>query len=153
MLYGLVSQMDDETSKVLFRSKKVSKDNLYYACNLAQLANVLKSGDTVYTVSCTRFASVNQVYQFAKFCSEHGVNLRFIAEPYLDIGSGKTWRASVARLVKSMAESEYKAKSMMYKGFKMVDAQWEYAYRCFEMMNLDILAHTFASDGVLHRGS
>ena len=49
MLYGLVSQMDDETSKVLFRSKKVSKDNLYYACNLAQLANVLKSGDTVYT--------------------------------------------------------------------------------------------------------
>ena len=52
-----------------------------------------------------------------------------------------------------MVESEQKAKGMMAQGFKMSDSQWEYAYRCFELMNLDILAHLFSTDGVLKRGS
>ena len=52
-----------------------------------------------------------------------------------------------------MVESEQKAKEMMAQGFKMSDSQWEYAYRCFELMNLDILAHMFSADGVLKRGS
>ena len=42
---------------------------------------------------------------------------------------------------------------MMAQGFKMSDSQWEYTYRCFELMNLDILAHLFSADGVLKRGS
>ena len=50
-------------------------------------------------------------------------------------------------------ESEQKAKGMMAQGFKRSDSQWEYAYRCFELMNLDILAHMFSADGVLKRGS
>ena len=52
-----------------------------------------------------------------------------------------------------MVESEQKAKQMMVNGFKMNDSQWEYTFRCFEMMNLDILSHVFSADGVLKRGS
>lgn len=68
------------------------------------------------------------------------------------MGNGKQWRPAVAKVIDSMAESEQKAKGMMAQGFKMSDSQWEYAYRCFEMMNLDILAHLFSTDGVLKRG-
>ena len=74
-------------------------------------------------------------------------------EPYLDIGNGKQWRPAVAKVIASMVESEQKAKGMMAQGFKMSDSQWEYTYRCFELMNLDILAHLFSADGVLKRGS
>ena len=96
---------------------------------------------------------MRQVYTFARFCHERGIVLHFVAEPYLDIGNGKQWRPAVAKVIASMVESEQKAKVMMAQGFKMSDSQWEYTYRCFEMMNLDILAHLFSADGVLKRGS
>ena len=37
-----------------------------------------------------RFASVRQVYTFARFCHERGIVLHFVAEPYLDIGNERT---------------------------------------------------------------
>ena len=52
-----------------------------------------------------------------------------------------------------MVESEQKAKQLMANGFKMSDSLWEYTYRCFEMMNLDILSHIFSFDSVMKRGS
>lgn len=69
------------------------------------------------------------------------------------MGNGKQWKPAVAKVIASMVESEQKAKGMMAQGFKMSDSQWEYAYRCFELMKLDILAHLFSADGVLKRGS
>ena len=61
--------------------------------------------NVVYTVSCNRFASVRQVYTFARFCHERGIILHFVAEPYLDIGNGKQWRPAVAKVIASMVES------------------------------------------------
>ena len=90
---------------------------------LGELASVLQSGDVVYTVSCNRFASVRQVYTFARFCHERGIVLHFVAEPYLDMGNGKQWRPAVAKVIASMVESEQKAKGMMAQGFKMTDSQ------------------------------
>ncbi|MFW5631108.1 MAG: hypothetical protein ACOCM4_02885 [Acetivibrio ethanolgignens] len=110
--------------------------NIYNAGSLGVLASVLETGDVVYTVSCNRFTSVCQMYIFARFCHERGIILHFADEPYLDIGNGKQWRPAVAKVIASMVESEQKAKGMMAQGFKMSDSQWEYAYRCFEMMNL-----------------
>ena len=142
MIYGFISSLDDETTKVFFRSKKIRGNNIYNAGSLGALTSVLQSGDVVYTVSCNRFASV-----------QRGIILHFVAEPYLDIGNGKQWRPAVAKVIASIVESEQKAKGMMAQGFKMSDSQWEYTYRCFELMNLDILAHLFSADGVLRRGS
>ena len=53
-----------------------------------------------------RFASVRQVYTFARFCHERGIVLHFVAEPYLDMGNGKQWRLAVAKVIASMVESE-----------------------------------------------
>ena len=41
----------------------------------------------------------------------------------------------------------------MTEGFRMTNEQWDYVYRCFEVMNLEVLGEIFASDGVLKRGS
>ena len=152
MNFGIVSKMDDETTRVIFRSKKVPMQNVYYSAALGKLGENLKSGDVVHVVSCTRFASVHQVYAFAKFCFEQGVTLRFIAEPYLDIGNGKQWRPVVFNAVRSMMESEDNAKRRMLQGFKMTNEQWEYVFQCFEMMNLDIMSYMFSANGVLKRG-
>lgn len=140
MIYGFISSMDDETTKVFSRSKKIPMENIFHTGRLGALAEVLQSGDTVYVISCNRFASVSQVYAFAKLCHERGITVHFIAEPYLDIEAGKQWRPAVANVIRSMVDSELKAKSRMLQGFKMSNEQWEYTYRYFEMMNLDILA-------------
>lgn len=109
MIYGFISSLDDETTKVFFRSKKIWGNSIYNAGSLGELTSVLQSGDVVYTVSCNRFASVRQVYTFARFCHERGIILHFVAEPYLDIGNGKQWRPAIAKVIASMVESEQKA--------------------------------------------
>ena len=153
MLYGFISSLDDETTKVFFRSKKIRGNNIYCAGSLGALTSVLQTGDVVYTVSCNRFASVRQVYTFARFCNDRGIVLHFVAEPYLDIGNGKQWRPDVANAIRGMVESEYKAKARMAQGFRMSNEQWDFAYQCFAMMNLDSLSHMFSADGVLKRGA
>ena len=45
------------------------------------------------------------------------------------------------------------ATGKMAQGFRMTNEQWDYVYRCFEIMNLEVLAYTFSADGVLKRGS
>ncbi len=70
MVYGFISSLDDETTKVFFRSKKIRVNNIYNAGSLGELTSVLQSGDVVYIVSCNRFASVCQVYTFARFCHD-----------------------------------------------------------------------------------
>ena len=97
MIYGFISSLDDETTKVFFRSKKIRGNNIYNAGSLGALTSVLQSGDVVYTVSCNRFASVRQVYTFARFCHDRGIILHFVAEPYLDMGNGKQWRPAVMK--------------------------------------------------------
>lgn len=52
MIYGFISSLDDETTKVFFRSKKIRGNNIYCAGSLGALTSVLQSGDVVYTVSC-----------------------------------------------------------------------------------------------------
>ena len=89
MVFGFISSLDDETSKVFFRSKRIPASNIYSAGGLGALAEDLKTGDVVYVISCNRFASVRQVYTFARFCVDRGIILHFVAEPYLDIGNCK----------------------------------------------------------------
>ena len=109
MVYGFISSLDDETTKAFFRSERIPANNIYSTGGLGALAEDLKTGDVVYVISCNRFASVRQVYTFARFCADRGIILHFVAEPYLDIGNGKTWRPTVASTIANMVESEQKA--------------------------------------------
>lgn len=83
----------------------------------------------------------------------NGVSLHILAQPYLDLGNGKHWKPSVVNQMMKMVEIERQATGKMAQGFRMTNEQWDYVYRCFEIMNLEVLAHTFSADGVLKRGS
>ena len=41
MIYGFISSLDDETTKVFFRSKKIRGNNIYCAGSLGELTSVL----------------------------------------------------------------------------------------------------------------
>lgn len=153
MVYGIVSQLDDATTKAFFRSKKVAEENVAYSTQLSVLVKMLKSGDVVYVVSVNRFCTVSQFLNFGKYCMANGVSLHVLAQPYLDLGNGKHWRPSVVNQMMKMVEIERQATGKMAQGFRMTNEQWDYVYRCFEIMNLEVLAHTFSADGVLKRGS
>lgn len=40
MIYGFISSLDDETTKVFFRSKKIRGNNIYSAGSLGALTSV-----------------------------------------------------------------------------------------------------------------
>lgn len=63
MIYGFISSLDDETTKVFFRSKKIRGNNIYNAGSLGALTSVLQSGDVVYTVSCNRFICLEKEHE------------------------------------------------------------------------------------------
>ena len=48
MIYGFISSLDDETTKVFFKSKKIRGNNIYNVGSLGELTSVLQSGDVVY---------------------------------------------------------------------------------------------------------
>ena len=124
MIYGFISSLDDETTKVFFRSKKIRVNNIYSAGSLGALTSVLQSGDVVYTVSCNRFASVRQVYTFARFCHERGIILHFVAEPYLDMGNGKQWSPALAKVITCVRilELEHPERFFLLVAFKSIIA-------------------------------
>lgn len=153
MVYGIISQLDDETTRAFFRNKKVPDANVMYNTQLSSLAQVLKAGDAVFVVSVNRFWAVSQFLQFGKFCMANGVSLHLLAQPYLDISSGKHWKPAFVNQMMQMVDVERRALGSMSKGFRMTNEQWDYVYRCFEVMNLEVLGEIFASDGVLKRGS
>ena len=76
MIYGFISSLDDETTKVFFRSKKIRGNNTYYAGGLGELTAVLQSGDVVYTVSCNRFALLITVIKCTKSTQKCTIKLQ-----------------------------------------------------------------------------
>lgn len=97
MVYGIVLQLDDATTKAFFRSKKVADANMVFSTQLSVLVKVLKSGDIVYVVSVNRFGTVSQFLNFGRFCMANVVSLHVLAQPYLDLVSGKYWRKYIVK--------------------------------------------------------
>ena len=82
MVYGIVSQVDDATTRAYFKNKRVPDVNVVYITQIASLVQMLKSGDMVFVVSVNRFASVSQFFQFGKFCMSNGVSLHLLAHTF-----------------------------------------------------------------------
>lgn len=153
MVYGIISNLDDVTTRELFRCKRILEDNIIHINFIHELVKQLKSGDAVFVVSVNRFLTVSQFLNFGKFCMAHGVSLHLLSQPYLDLSSSKHWKPAFIEQMAQMVAVEMNAKKHMVQGFKMSNEQWDYVFRCFEIMNLEVLGEIFASDGVLKRGN
>ena len=153
MVYGIISQKDNQTSLAYFKSKKVSQGNLVTADRLQQLANVITAGDVVHVVSVDRFSSVNTFVTFAGIVLKTGASMKILDQPYLEVGNGKHYKASVEEHLKVLVGLESVNVSRLMASLKLTDAGKEYVIRCVTDITLGILAKTYASDGILHRGS
>lgn len=153
MVYGIISQKDNQTSLAYFKSKKVSQGNLVTADRLQQLVNVITAGDVIHVVSVDRFPSVNTFVTFAGIVLKKGASMKILDQPYLDVGNGKHYKTSVEEHLKVLAGLESVNVSRLMASLKLTDAGKEYVIRCVTDITLGILAKTYASDGILHRGS
>ena len=153
MVYGIISAKDNQTSLAFFKSKKVLQSSLVSADRLQQLTNVLSAGDIIHVVSVDRFPSVNAFVTFADIVLKTGASMKILDQPYLDIGNGKHYKASVEEHLKVLAELESVNVSRLIGALKLTDAGKEYVIRCVTDISIGILAKTYASDGILHRSS
>ena len=145
--------MDDETTKYVFRGKKIAENHIVANYQIDTLIKNLNKSDIVYVISVNRFGSVSQLLAFGRFCMKKGVSLHFIAQPHLDITDGKYWRDTVLWQMEKMNSIEGAAKRRLQQCMRMNNEGWETVFRCIEIMNLEILAHTFSPDGILKRGN
>ena len=152
MVYGIISVKDSNTSLAFFKSKKVSQGNLVTADKLQQLANVITAGDVVHVVSVNRFPSVNVFVMFAGIILKTGASMKMLEQPYLDVGNGRHYKASVEEHLKVLAGLESANVSRLIGALKLTDAGKDYVIRCVTDITIGILAKTYASDGILHRG-
>ena len=153
MVFGIISQKDNQTSIAFFKSKKVSSSNLVTADRLKQLGNVITAGDVVHVVSVDRFLSVNDFVIFAGIVLRSGASMKILEQPYLDIGNGKHYKASIEEHLNVLARLESANVSRLLGLMQLTDAGREYVIRCVTDISLGILANTYGSDGILHRGN
>lgn len=153
MVYGIVSEVDNRSTLEVFHSKKINEDNIVHVNHLSSLGGILKSGDAVYVMSVNRFLRVGQVLSFGRLCMSKGVTLHVITQPYLDITAGRHWKPAVINQMTKMMYIERSAIARMSSACKYTNEYWEYLCRTFEMMNVELLAQTFANDGLMKRGS
>lgn len=153
MVYGIISAKDNQTSLAYFKSKKVSQGNMVTADRLQQVANVLSAGDVIHVVSVDRFPSVNAFVIFAGIILKTGASMRILEQPYLDIGNGKHYKASIEAHLQVLAGVESANANRLVTALKLTDAGKEYVIRCVTDISLGMLAKTYASDGVLRRGN
>jgi hypothetical protein len=153
MVYRIISAKDNQTSLAYFKSKKVSQGNLVTADRLRQLVNVLSAGDVVHVVSVDRFPSVNAFVIFAGIVLKTGASMKILDQPYLDIGNGKHYKSSIEEHLKVLVGLESANINRLVSALKLNGAGKEYVIRCVIDISLGILAKTYASDGILHRGS
>lgn len=153
MVYGIISAKDNQTSLAYFKSKKVSQGNLVTTDRLRQLVNVLSAGDVVHVVSVDRFPSVNAFVIFAGIVLKIGASMKILDQPYLDVGNGKHYKASIEEHLKVLVGLESANINRLVSAIKLIDAGKEYVIRCVTDVTIGMLAKTYASDGILHRGS
>lgn len=153
MVYGIISAKDNQTSLAYFKSKKVSQGNLVTTDRLQQLANVLTAGDVIRVVSVDRFPSVNAFVIFAGIVLKIGASMKILDQPYLDVGNGKHYKSSIEEHLKVLVGLESANINRLVSAIKLTDAGKEYVIRCVTDVTIGMLAKTYASDGILHRGS
>ena len=153
MIYGIVSEKDNETTRTVFRSKKITDDNQIYSISqLGVLVERLQLDDILYCISVDRFLSVSQYVVFCEKVLHAGASLRCLEQPYLDIGNGRHWRSSVVSQLNTMVRAEGVTANRLYSVLELSDKGRCYVSRCIVDMSISILAKTYSSDGILHRG-
>ncbi|MCR4803355.1 MAG: hypothetical protein K5895_10205 [Lachnospiraceae bacterium] len=152
-VYAIISEKDNQTSLAYFKSKKIPQNNRVPVARLKQLVQVLSAGDVVHVVSVDRFPSVGVFVAFVDAVLKAGAIMKILEQSYLDVGNGKYYRQSIAEHLKVLAALESANGNRLLDSLKLTSTGKDYVARCVTDITVGILAKTYASDGILHRGN
>jgi hypothetical protein len=152
MTYGIISEKDDKTSLAYLKSKKVADSRIIHVSKVDALLFNVVAGDIIYVISVDRFPSVSRFAAFAEAVLHAGVSLRILEQPYLEVGNGKHFRPAVAEYINTLVHLERQNAQRMFSTFSFNAAGKDYVADCIADITVGILAKTYSSDGILHRG-
>lgn len=154
MIYGIYdNRMDTETTISWLRSKKVSKGAMVSTADTPKLIPNLAAGDVVYLAGVDRFVSMERFYEVCSMIYQRNASIRFLAQPYLDMGNGKQWKPAVVRDIQSRIQIEAECVNLLLRKLQL-NGEWSwYVSQLISAMNLRMLAQTYSSDGILKKGS
>ena len=151
--YGLMSGLDTENTKAVFKAKKIAQKNVIFIEHLNNLIERLSEGDLLFAMNVNRFCSVSQLGRFGRYCKENGISLQFMEQPYLNIGNGKYWKTNIERHLVKIAELEIQIKNDLQKNIRMDNSARNKMFRDIEIQNLEIVSYTYASGGIMSKSS
>lgn len=152
MNYAIVSEKDDKTGFAYLKSKKVPDVNVVHVSRLNVLLARVVAGDIIYVISVNRFPSVSRFLAFADAVLQEGVSLRILEQPYLEVGNGKHFRPAVVENLRVLVYLERSNAQRLISTFSFNASGKDYAADCIADITVGILAKTYSSDGILHRG-
>lgn len=153
MMYAIISEKDGQTSLAYFKGKKIAQSNYVPVSRLQQLVKALNTGDVVHVISTDRFPSAGVFMAFADAVLKAGASMKILEQPYLDIGNGKHYRPSVEEHLKTLVALESANGNRLLGSLKLTATGKDYVARCVTDITVGILAKTYASYGILHRGN
>lgn len=154
MIYGIYdNRMDTETTLSWMRSKKVSKGAMVSTTDTTKLIPNLSAGDVVYLAGVDRFVSMERLYEVCSIVYQRNASIRFLAQPYLDMGNGKQWKPAVVRDIQSRIQIEAEYVNLLLSKLRLNEEWSWYVRQLVGAMNLRMLAQTYSSNGILKRGS
>lgn len=153
MVYAIISEKDNQTSLAYFKSKKIPQGNFVPVSKLQHLVQVLGSGDVVFVVSVDRFPSVRTFVTFADAVLRTGASMKILEQSYLDVGNGKHYRPCVKDHLNTLVALEQGIGGRLVSSMKLNSNGNRLVYLGVTSITVGVLAKTYASDGILHRGN
>lgn len=152
MMYGLVSEISNETEMTVMRSKKIQRCNIIAMDQMAELLVRVKTGDCIWMITVGIFPSVIRFVSFADTVLQKGGSLRIIDEQYLEVGNGRHFKPTVKEHLNKLMELEHESAFAFRSSLQLTDKGRIYVDKCVAHITVGILSTTYASGGILHRG-
>ena len=159
MMYAIISEKDGQTSLAYFKGKKIARSNYVPVSRLQQLVKALNTSDVVHVISTDRFPSAGVFVAFTDAVLKAGASMKIMEQPYLDIGNGKHdlgdpgFQLRLEKHLNVLARLENTNINRLVSTLKLNPAGYQYVCRCITDITAGILAKTYASDGIMHRGN
>jgi len=150
MVYAVITEVDKNALAMqFFQSKKIPEQNLYPMSNLGGLVRVLSPGDTVWILDVDRFGSVALYWNFYQVCRQRGVVLKFLANPYLNMGHDKKMKKNQEEFIGYLISLEKKISADICRAFRDADVAEVQKYAGH--IGVNTLAEVFSTKGIMNR--
>lgn len=100
----------------------------------------MAAGDVVYCAGVDRFVSMSRLYEVCSMIYQRNASIRFLAQPYLDMGNGKQWKPAVVRDIQGHIQTEAEYVNLLLSKLRLNEEWSWYVRQLVSAMNLRMLA-------------